>query len=219
MVVSGRIGFSRLEAVVYGQSAAEAVTAEVERLGLDRIFLLTSGTLNRETDEVSKLRLALGDRVVGIFAKMAPHTPRGKVIEAAATVRATNAQLIVTFGGGSVTDAAKAVSLCLANDICDVAGMDILRTQIDADAKSCRLHLWGRWYDKFPFRPRFPLENSAQLLELPMSATTPRNCSAILTLCLSWSFLIQRLPGTRQNGYSFLLVFVLSIIVSREFVR
>jgi len=135
VVVSGRIGFSRLEAVVYGQSAAEAVTAEVERLGLDRIFLLTSGTLNRETDEVSKLRLALGDRVVGIYAKMAPHTPRGKVIEAAAAVRATNAQLIVTFGGGSVTDAAKAVSLCLANDICDVAGMDILRTQIDADGK------------------------------------------------------------------------------------
>mgnify|MGYP003956312831 CR=1 FL=1 len=136
MGASGRIGFSRLEAVIYGQPVAEAVTAEVERMGLDRVFLLTSGTLNRETDEVSKLCLALGDRVVGIYAEMAPHTPRGKVIEVAAAARAANAQLIVTFGGGSVTDAAKAVCLCLANDIYDVAGMDILRAQIGADGKA-----------------------------------------------------------------------------------
>ena len=133
---SGRIGFSRLEAVSYGQPAAKAVTAEVKRLGRDRVFLLTSSTLNRETDEVSKLRRALGDRVVGIYAEMAPHTPRGKVIEVAAAARKTNAQLIVTFGGGSVTDAAKAVSLCLANDIYDAAQMDILRTQFGADGKT-----------------------------------------------------------------------------------
>ena len=87
----GRIGFSRLEAVSYGQPAAKAVTAEVKRLGRDRVFLLTSSTLNRETDEVSKLRRALGDRVVGIYAEMAPHTPRGRVIEVVTAARVTNA--------------------------------------------------------------------------------------------------------------------------------
>ena len=41
--------------------------------------------------------------------------------------REAGADLIVTVGGGSVTDGAKAVSLCLANDITDAAAMDGLR--------------------------------------------------------------------------------------------
>jgi maleylacetate reductase len=48
---------------------------------------------------------------------MPPHTPRRAVIEAAAAAREAGADLIVTIGGGSVTDGAKAVQLCLANDI------------------------------------------------------------------------------------------------------
>lgn len=46
-----------------------------------------------------------------------PHTPRHAVIEAAELARDVNADLIVTIGGGSVTDGAKAVQFCLANDI------------------------------------------------------------------------------------------------------
>ena len=55
--------------------------------------------------------------VAGIFDRMPPHTPRGAVIEAAAAAREAGADLIATIGGGSVTDGAKAVQLCLANDI------------------------------------------------------------------------------------------------------
>src|SRR6202000_2779255 len=39
----------------------------------------------------------------------------------------TFADLIVTVGGGSITDGAQAVQLCLANDIRDAAGMDTTR--------------------------------------------------------------------------------------------
>jgi alcohol dehydrogenase class IV len=41
--------------------------------------------------------------------------------------RAAGADLIVTIGGGSITDAAKAVQLCLANDIHAAEGLDALR--------------------------------------------------------------------------------------------
>ncbi|MEM7191220.1 MAG: iron-containing alcohol dehydrogenase, partial [Pseudomonadota bacterium] len=60
---------------------------------------------------------------------MAPHTPRASVIEAAVGARDCGADLIVTFGGGSITDGAKAVQLCLANDVFTVDGIDRLVAQ------------------------------------------------------------------------------------------
>src|ERR1700747_1444946 len=113
-----------MEAVVVGKSAAEAVADEVRRLDAERVFLMVSGTLNRTTDEVAAVRRALGNRVAGVFDRMPPHTPRGAVVEAAGAAREAGADLIATIGGGSVTDGAKAVQLCLANDIPTTQALD-----------------------------------------------------------------------------------------------
>ncbi|MSP05348.1 MAG: maleylacetate reductase [Acetobacteraceae bacterium] len=116
-----------MDEVVFGKPAAEAVAEEVVRLDAQRVFLMVSGTLNRDTDEIEKIRRALGNKCVGTFDKMPPHTPRSAVIAAADQARAANADLIVTIGGGSITDGAKAVQLCLSNAITTVEGLDALR--------------------------------------------------------------------------------------------
>ena len=54
--------------------------------------------------------------------------PFQDVIEASEVARKSKADLIVTFGGGSITDAAKAVALCLSNNISDPKMMDILNS-------------------------------------------------------------------------------------------
>ena len=64
---------------------------------------------------------ALGNRLAGVCAKIGAHTPRIDVVEAANAARAAGADLLVTLGGGSVTDAAKMVALCLGNDITEPA--------------------------------------------------------------------------------------------------
>ncbi len=128
---TGRVAFGKMDAVTFGTPMEEAIAREVERIGAERVFLMVSGTLNRETGEIEKLRRALGNKVVGEFDQMAPHTPRGDVIKAAVGAREAKADLIVTFGGGSLTDGAKAVSLCLANDIDTPEGMDRLRDAPD----------------------------------------------------------------------------------------
>src|SRR5215467_2320790 len=127
MVQSGRVAFGEMEAVVFGKPAAEAIAEEARRLEAERVFVMASGTLNRTTDEVAKVRRALGNRFAGLFDRMPPHTPRRAVIEAAAAARETGADLIVTIGGGSVTDGAKAVQLCLANDIRSAEAFDRYR--------------------------------------------------------------------------------------------
>jgi len=133
MVQTGRVAFGAMDAVSFGTPMEEAVAAEVAWLGAERVFLMVSGTLNRETDEIAKLRRALGNKVVGEFDKMAPHTPRGDVIAATRAAREAKADLIVTFGGGSITDGAKAVSMCLANDIDSPEAMDMLRSVVNPD--------------------------------------------------------------------------------------
>ena len=127
MPKSGRVAFGKMDVVVFGKPAADTLAEEVRRLDAKRIFLMVSGTLNRTTDEVAKVRRALGDRFAGIFDWMPPHTPRNAVIEAAAAARGAGADLIGTIGGGSVTDGAKAVQLCLANDIRTPEALDGLR--------------------------------------------------------------------------------------------
>ncbi len=127
MLKAGRVIFGRMEEVEFGKPAAQCVAAAAERAGASRVLLMVSGTLNRETDEVAKLRAALGSRYAATFDRMPPHTPRRAVIAATEAARSCGADLIVTLGGGSVTDGAKAVQLCLANDVRTPEAIDALR--------------------------------------------------------------------------------------------
>src|ERR1700674_1160759 len=127
MPQSGRVVFGAMDEVVFGKPAADAVAGQAQRLGATRVFLMVRGSLNRNTDEIDKMRRALGNRCAGTFDRMPPHTPRSAVIQATESARAAQADLIVTIGGGSVTDGAKAVQMCLANDIRAPDAIDKLR--------------------------------------------------------------------------------------------
>ena len=123
----GRVVFGAMDEVVFGHPAAEAVVAQMDRLGAARAFLMVSGTLNRQTGEIEKIRKALGSRCAATFDAMPPHTPREAVIAAAEQAQAAGADLIVTVGGGSITDGAKAVQLCLANNVRTVEDIERIR--------------------------------------------------------------------------------------------
>jgi alcohol dehydrogenase class IV len=90
-----------------------------------RIYTLASGSLCRNTDYVQKLQRALGDRVAGLREGMTPHTLWSEVLEVADECRRLHADLIVTIGGGSLTDAAKIVTLVsiLRTPVCNRAWM------------------------------------------------------------------------------------------------
>ena len=143
---TGRVVFGAMDEVVFGRPASEAIIEQMNRLGSKRAFLMVSGTLNRETDVIeitgrqrhylltADLDLGTGhaaedagDRGVGTFDAMPPHTPRTAVIAATEQARAADADLIVTVGGGSITDGAKAVQLCLANSIRSPDDIDRIR--------------------------------------------------------------------------------------------
>jgi maleylacetate reductase len=127
-----------MDRVIYGLPLTEALADEVNRLEARAVYVMASGTLNRETDVIDTVRGILGNRLAGVCAKIGSHTPRIDVVAAANEARAAKADLILTVGGGSVTDAAKMVGLCLGNDVTAPEQLDRFRAVITADGKTER---------------------------------------------------------------------------------
>ena len=128
-------GTSRIS---YGTGFEEALAAELDLCRARRVFLLASGTLDRETDLVKRLQKVLGERFAGKFARIGAHTPRIDVVAAANAARGAGTDMLLTLGGGSVTDAAKMVAICLGNDVTDAAQLDAYSVKIGADGKQVR---------------------------------------------------------------------------------
>ncbi len=130
--------FPDMDRVVYGEAFDQAAARECERLDARAAFALVSATVARETDLLDRLRAALGTRLAGVWTRMGAHTPRPDVVEAANAARAVGADLLLTLGGGSQTDAAKMVGLCLGNGVTAPAGLDAFRARIEADGRTTR---------------------------------------------------------------------------------
>ena len=121
-----------MESVIYGKPAADALREEAERLGAERVYLIVSRTLNTATDEIEKIRKALGDRHAETFDGVPQHTTREVVVRVAKQARAAKADLVVAIGGGSVVDAAKIVLMCMEHEIFEQDGTRRLRNHAGA---------------------------------------------------------------------------------------
>jgi maleylacetate reductase len=130
---SGVYRYPDMDRVIYGKPFADALGAEVGRLEARAVFVLASGSLARDTDVVDRTRAALGNRCAGVATRIGAHTPRSDVVAAANAAREVNADLILTIGGGSVTDAAKMVGLCLGNRVTEPSGLDAFRATTRPD--------------------------------------------------------------------------------------
>ncbi|WP_312017602.1 amidohydrolase family protein [Bradyrhizobium liaoningense] len=69
--------------MIYGKPATEALREEAERLGAKRVYLIASRTLNTTTDEIEKIRAALGARHAATFDGVPQHTTRDVVTQIA----------------------------------------------------------------------------------------------------------------------------------------
>src|ERR1700749_3792630 len=101
-MLTGTVQWTAQERVIHGKPAAEAVPAEIERIGAKRVLLLTTRSL-KDGRVVRGVASGLGDRVVGRFSDIHAHSPREAVIAGAAAARELEADHLLTIGGGSVT--------------------------------------------------------------------------------------------------------------------
>lgn len=130
---AGMHEFLAQDRVIWGKPAAQALVEEADRRQAQRIFIVTSKTLNRKTDAVESLRRALGSRCVGTFDECQEHTPRASVFAALRAVRKAEPNLIVTFGGGTAIDTVKVLLIALAHDLTDPKQLDDYHLRVNSD--------------------------------------------------------------------------------------
>ena len=124
-MLTGTVQWTAQERVVHGKPAAEAVPAEIERIGAKRVLLLTTQSLTNSR-LIREVASALGDRCVGRFAAIRAHSPREAVIAGAALTRELEADHLLAVGGGSVIDATKTMLLALWRGVHDIDALSTL---------------------------------------------------------------------------------------------
>jgi maleylacetate reductase len=110
----GAYTFLPQEHVVFGVGSLEGLAGEVERVGGRRALVITGRSLATRTTVIDAVARALGPYHAATFDGIGEHAPRGGVARAVAAARARAADTLVSVGGGSPIDAAKAVALELS---------------------------------------------------------------------------------------------------------
>jgi len=125
--------FLPLERVVFGTPVATALQQEVQLRKAQRVFVVTGRTLNQKTDVIRQATAGIADNLVGIFDACVEHTPRDTVIALSQALRAAQADLIVSIGGGTVIDTVKIALVCLAENLDRVEQLDDWHMAVNPD--------------------------------------------------------------------------------------
>jgi maleylacetate reductase len=105
--------FPAIDRVVHGAGAVARVPRIVGELSGQRVMIVTGRTLATRTPLIDALVAELGPRHATTFARMREHAPRADIDDAIEAARAADADVLIGYGGSSVTDATKIVALRL----------------------------------------------------------------------------------------------------------
>lgn len=100
--------------ISYGLSFTESVIKHAEEtFHASRIYIICSDSLARNTEHLDELKAKLRSKLAGVRIGMKPHSLWSEILEVVAEAETVDADLLVTLGAGSLTDAAKIVSYVL----------------------------------------------------------------------------------------------------------
>jgi alcohol dehydrogenase class IV len=88
--------------------------AAVDRAGAKRAFVVCSPSVNRRTDTVRRIEVALGDHYAGVFDGIEKDSTFASVRTATQAATDAASDLLIAVGGGSVIVATRAVAIFMA---------------------------------------------------------------------------------------------------------
>jgi alcohol dehydrogenase class IV len=103
----GEFSLVPLERVISGPGSLRSLPAELDARRCSRVLVVTGRTLGRSS-LLNDVTAVLGSRCASVFAETDQHVPSATVDALTARVEAVTADCVLSFGGGSPIDAAKA---------------------------------------------------------------------------------------------------------------
>ena len=117
-----------IDRVIFGAGSVRSLSDELDRLG-SRWLLLTTPSVSEKTPLAEQVMELAGPRWVGTYSRSSQHVPLRNVLEATRMARRLEVDGLLALGGSSIADLAKAVAMCLAEDITDSQGLEGMRIE------------------------------------------------------------------------------------------
>ncbi|PBP23457.1 alcohol dehydrogenase IV [Diplocarpon rosae] len=96
--------------MIYGRGTAQKLDEVIAKIGTTKAFIITGRSLSTKTPVIKDAEAALGSAHVGTFSKIGQHAPITAIREATELVKKSDADVLVSIGGGSPVDSAKAIA-------------------------------------------------------------------------------------------------------------
>ncbi|MEC9309052.1 MAG: iron-containing alcohol dehydrogenase family protein [Chloroflexota bacterium] len=97
--------------IICGPHTIDSINETLDDLRVTKALIVCGPTILSQSDVVHRTQASLGDRYLGTFSGVAPHSPVSTVEEGVAICKDLQPEVIVAVGGGSTSDTAKGISM------------------------------------------------------------------------------------------------------------
>ena len=116
-LLNGRFVNLPLETIYFGPDSLDKLPGLLDEHGVKRAVVVTGRSISNNPFLMDRLHSVLGSRLASVVGEARQHVPRSSVLRVAEAARSNGADGLISFGGGSPNDTAKAVAWALAEDI------------------------------------------------------------------------------------------------------
>jgi len=99
--------------VICASDAISGLPGVLDRLGATRAMVTCGPSILEKSDVIQRIQAALGDRFVGLFSGVSPHSPVHTLDEAMLLTADVRPDILVGVGGGSTHDSTKGIATLL----------------------------------------------------------------------------------------------------------
>lgn len=123
--------YAHTHKVIFGARTIKELGEAVDDLHCKRAVIVTDNFLAENTDLVSRLSASLGSRLAGVFSGVVPDPTAEAIDKGAKEAAEMDADVLISLGGGSAIDTAKAMAVVLTEGgkVLDHEGYHALSTR------------------------------------------------------------------------------------------
>ena len=103
--------------VTFGKGKAEELPAELDRMGSQRVMLLSGRSIAEKTDTVKRVESLLGDRCLAVYSNLPQRAPLATAVEATQIALDNQVDTLVGVGGSTISDAARMIGVMMAEGL------------------------------------------------------------------------------------------------------
>ena len=103
--------------VIFGQGRAEDLPSELDRLGSQRVMVLSGRSIAEKTDTVKRVETLLGDRCQAVYSNLPQRAPLSTAVEATQIALDNGVDTLVGVGGSTISDAARMIGVMMAEGL------------------------------------------------------------------------------------------------------